>query len=220
MKRLLLATTVLLGLMAVTPASAEVTLLTQLSGTGNNVVFNSLNGDLALALLNGQNNELVNFRDLTGSTTFNAQASGNDIKISGSNNLFIEVHDSSDLIILGTTEQVFSLNGTGEATAFVRAVDANGNLELFQFSLGELSLTKPSNFTLVASDGEVMTSLRIADLEGSITSFEHYRIDVAVIPTPTAAVPEMSTWIMMILGFAGLGFFGMRKKSAMSFRFA
>jgi hypothetical protein len=218
MKRLL-GSVALLVLAAVTPASAEVTLLTQLSGTGNNVVFNSVSGDLATALLNGQNNEIINFRDLTGSTTFTAQASGNDIKISGSNNLFIEVHDQTDNFILGTTQQVFSLNGTGDATAFVRAVDANGNLELFQFDLGTLSLTKPSNFTLLASDGEIMTSLRIADLSGSITSFEHYRIDVGVIPT--AAVPEMSTWIMMILGFAGVGFMGMRKKfSEMSFRFA
>jgi len=212
MRRLILSSIALLGLLAVTPASAEVTLLTQLSGTGNNVVFNSLNGDLATALLNGQNDERVLFRDLTGSTTFTAQASGNDIKISGSNNLFIAVRDNSDLFDLGTTEQVFSLNGTGDATAFVRAVDANGNLELFQFDLGTLSLTKPSNFTLVASGGEVMTSLRIFDAEGQITSFEHFRIDVAVIPTPTAAVPEMSTWIMMILGFAGVGFLSLRRK--------
>ena len=31
-------------------------------------------------------------------------------------------------------------------------------------------------------------------------------------PTPTAAVPEPSTWAMMILGFAGVGFMAYRRK--------
>jgi hypothetical protein len=30
---------------------------------------------------------------------------------------------------------------------------------------------------------------------------------------PTPAVPEPSTWAMMILGFAGVGFMGFRRKS-------
>jgi len=211
MRRLLLSSIALLGLLAATPASADVVLDTHLSGTGNNVVFNSLSGDLARAILNGQNNEIVDFRDLTGSTTFSAAANGNDIKITGSNNLFIEVRDSSEAIILGTTTQVFSLNGTGDATAFVRAVDANGNLELFQFDLGTLSLTQPSNFTLTASNGEVMTSLRILDEGGSISSFEHYRIDVLAVPGPVAGVPEPSTWAMMLLGFAFVSLYRFRK---------
>jgi hypothetical protein len=33
-----------------------------------------------------------------------------------------------------------------------------------------------------------------------------------LVPNPTAAVPELSTWLMMILGFAGLGAFGYRRQ--------
>jgi hypothetical protein len=33
-----------------------------------------------------------------------------------------------------------------------------------------------------------------------------------LIPTPTAAVPELSTWAMMILGFFGVGAMGMRQR--------
>lgn len=38
-------------------------------------------------------------------------------------------------------------------------------------------------------------------------------------PTAVAAVPEPSTWVMMILGFAGVGFMGYRRKSKPAFRF-
>jgi hypothetical protein len=39
-------------------------------------------------------------------------------------------------------------------------------------------------------------------------------------PTVTSAVPEASTWAMMILGFMGVGFMAYRRKSNHSFRFA
>jgi hypothetical protein len=38
--------------------------------------------------------------------------------------------------------------------------------------------------------------------------------------TFTAAVPEPSTWAMLILGFAGIGFVSYRRKSKVTFRFA
>ena len=43
-----------------------------------------------------------------------------------------------------------------------------------------------------------------------INDFEHFRIDAA--PIPTAAVPEASTWAMMILGFLGVGGLAMSKR--------
>jgi hypothetical protein len=36
----------------------------------------------------------------------------------------------------------------------------------------------------------------------------------------TAAVPEPSTWAMMILGFAGVGFLAYRRKRGVAFRLA
>jgi hypothetical protein len=40
------------------------------------------------------------------------------------------------------------------------------------------------------------------------------------LPLITNAVPEPSTWAMMILGFAGVGFLGYRRKSRATFRLA
>ena len=46
-----------------------------------------------------------------------------------------------------------------------------------------------------------MTGLEIKDVGGTISDFEHYRLDPTAIPT-VAAVPEASTWMMFLLGFA------------------
>ena len=121
--------------------------------------------------------------------------------------------DAANLNVVGTTTEVFSLNGTGQAQLFVQAVDQFGNEEPLKFfDLGTLTLTGANNFTLRAEDGEVMTSVRITSLgAGSISAFEHFRIDVAPVPQ-VAAVPEVSTWAMMILGFLGVGGLAMRKR--------
>ena len=179
MKKLLLAASMLTALAL--PAQADVILDFKAGGTGDNVVFNSLLGNLALATLNGQHNEFVQFRDLTSSATFTAAASGNDIKISGTNNLFIQVFDPTDTFVVGTTTQIFSLKGTGNVTAFVGA-SLNGVDEGFtSFNLGAIDPNAQSFYTFSAVNGEIMTSLRLLEttVGGSITEFEHYRIDVA-----------------------------------------
>jgi len=206
MRKLLLLTTALIALTA--SAQADVILDTHLSGTGDNVIFNSINGSIATALLNGQHANVVQFRDLTGSTTFSASANGNDIKLTGSNNLFIQVFDPTDSFVVGTTTQVFSLKGTGAVTAFVQANDAFGNPEAIQvFSLGAINPNAQSGFTFNATNGEIMTSLRLLDLNGSINDFEHYRIDVAAaaaVPGPLvgAGIPGVIAGCLTLLGLA------------------
>ncbi len=202
---MLLLTTSLIAL--TTSAQADVILDTHLSGTGDNVIFTSVSGDLARARLNGQHLDIVQFRDLTGSTTFTAAANGNDIKVSGSNNLFIQVFDPLENFVVGTTTQVFSLKGTGDVTAFVQATDAFGNPEFFSFALGAIDPHAQSGFTFNATNGEIMTSLRLLDLNGSINDFEHYRIDVAAavaVPGPMvgAGIPGVIAGCLTLLGLA------------------
>jgi hypothetical protein len=197
MKKLLIATAALLATAGL--ARADVIVQNNLSGTGDNVIFNSINGDLALATLNSPNHlDVVRFQDLTGSTTFGASANGNDIKIVGTQNLFIQVFDPTNITVVGTTTQVFSITGTGDVTAFVQANDQFGNAEAIQvFDLTTLfgALGPGQNgFTFNAINGETMTSLRLLDVNGTITDFEHYRIDVALaVPAPIvgAGIPGL-----------------------------
>jgi hypothetical protein len=65
-----------------------------------------------------------------------------------------------------------------------------------------------SNFiTILASGGETMTSINFNSPDTGWEQFKQPRISGLV----GAVIPETSTWIMMALGFAGLGFAGYRK---------
>jgi hypothetical protein len=211
--KLLLAASLLLAVSI--PAKADVVLQTKLSGTGDNVVFDSLNGSTAIGSFNGQNQGLVDFTDLSGNANFVGAANGNDIKISNTSNLLVQVFANDGTTALATATDVFSLKGTGDVTAFVTANEVGGGTKLFTFDLGVIDPNAQSGFTLEAINGETIGQFRLADVGGSIADFEHYRIDIA----PTAAVPEASTWAMMLLGFAGVGFMTYHRRRENFFRF-
>jgi len=182
MRNLLLAGACALALVtsAHAPAHADVILDPHLSGTGDNVTFQSIAGNLAIGSFNGMHTGLVNFTDLSNNPLFTGAANGNDIKISNTNDLQIQVFDNTDLNVLNTLTDVFSLKGTGSVIALVSAVNQFGNPEAIQtFSLGALSPSAQSGFTLSAINGEQIVKYALVDTGGEILDFEHYRIDVA-----------------------------------------
>ena len=83
--------------------------------------------------------------------------------------------------------------------SFYRAFDAAHNL----ISQGNINTVQ--NFGLVTVSGTGITDLQIDDNRaGWIFAVQKVNF--------TAAVPEPSTWAMMIVGFAGLGFIASRRK--------
>ena len=212
MKRLLLATTALFALSGA--ASADVVLdTTGLGGTGNNVVSDGLdptNNHLLLGHLNGHNDQIVRFQDRSNSVGFGGAATGQDIKIENTRDLDISVFDKTNSVMLGTTRDIFSIKGDGNIFFKVSAVKADGTPETFNFAsvLGN----GQNGFDFTAKNGEVITDIDLfLGATGNITDFEHFRIDTTPIPT-VAAVPETSTWIMMIAGFLGVGGLAMRRR--------
>jgi len=207
MRKLLL--TALLALAAVTPASADIILRDSLGGTGNNVVFTgAVGGNLILGRLNGQNDEVVRFLDRSLSGSFTGSGTGNDIKIGGTGDLQIRVFDALDTTQLGITREIFSLKGEGTILFHVTAREADGGFENFNFVR---TLKNGQNgFDFQAINGETIWDIDMRLSSGGlITDFEHFRIDVTPV---VAAVPELSTWLMFIIGFAGIGGLAMRRK--------
>ena len=94
------------------PSYADIIIDTNgLGGTGDNVVFNRIaSSSLILGTLNGQHDEVVRFRDLSGNANFTGTGgqNGNDIKLFNTSDLDITVFDRDNLLQLGTTREVFS----------------------------------------------------------------------------------------------------------------
>jgi len=221
MRRLLLATTALLAFAGA--ARADIVLdTTGQGGTGNNVIFSSIaSSQLILGKLNGQNDEVVRFFDVSASQGFSGSANGNDIKIVNTRDLDITVFNSTNTTQLGVTRDIFSLKGDGEVFFRVTALEADGTFKTFNYTNlagggaglggGGYDLGNgQSGFDFKAINGESIWDLDLfVSAGGHITDFEHYRIDVTPV---AAAVPEASTWAMMILGFLGVGGLAMRKR--------
>ena len=203
MKKLLYASAAMLALSL--PAKADVILDNHLSGTGDNVVFDSLTGNLAVGRFNGQHQGLVDFTDLSGNPLFVGAANGNDIKIANTSNLRVQVFATNGTSVLQTATDVFSLKGTGDVTAFVTAHETDGATKLFSFDLGQIDPNAQSGFTLSAINGETIDHFSLVDLGGEITDFEHYRIDVAgaaAVPGPVAGAGLPG--LVMALGLLAL----------------
>ena len=186
MRKLLL--TVALAAAFAVPAKADIILDTHgLGGTGNNVIFTSVAGsNLILGRLNGQNDEVVRFRDLSGNGNFTGTAgqNGNDIKIFNTSDLDVTVFDRDNLGQLGVTREVFSLVGTGTVLFHVTAQEADGSFKNFNFT-STLSAGQ-NGFDFTAINGERIWDMDIVG--GNITDFEHYRIDVSPFAVPGPAV--------------------------------
>jgi hypothetical protein len=103
---------------------------------------------------------------------------------------------TNDNVLVGTTPFV-----TGAGILF----DAGGatyNL----YSVG----TGPYSYFLFSSNSPDATDFNFGDPGTLVVSDEG--------PSPITAVPEPSTWLMLILGFCGVGFMSYRRKNKVAFQ--
>jgi hypothetical protein len=189
------------------PAKADVIIDNKLSGTGDNVIFDSASSTQVVGTFNGQHQGLVDFNCLTGCVGFTGAQNGNDMKINNFASMNVQVFNSAGTTVLPTATDVFSITGTAssDVTVTVVANESGGGTQTFNFDLTTLfgPLGPGQNgFTLTAINGESINNFTIADTGGIITDFEHYRIDVASVPGPLVGAGFPG--IMGALGLFGL----------------
>jgi PEP-CTERM motif len=85
----------------------------------------------------------------------------------------------------------------GDNTSAGTASQNSENISFFPFELGLFNANNPAIYTI---------DLTMDSAAGSKIGSVDIQVDVG-------AVPEASTWAMMILGFAGIGFMAYRRKS-------
>ena len=122
----------------------------------------------------------------------------------------------------------FSLgNGTNDYTGNVFNLNVSFSLPTSGAQTDVASLTG------VVSGNSITSSSFFIDFNNTPITFQGFTLTVNDVTIPAArgttvqitgtitpAVPEPSTWAMMILGFMGVGFMAYRRKNTQSFRLA
>jgi hypothetical protein len=125
---------------------------------------------------------------------------------------------SGDFQIVGTPyNPIPQSTNSGTTTSFNFKNTSDSDLAYY-IGLGTLTLTYSDNRETVADFWNINV---FCPLQNCTTAPSHPEMAITYTYTEAAAaVPETSTWAMMILGFAGVGFMRYRWKSLPSFRVA
>jgi hypothetical protein len=213
MRRLLLSACVATLVIAGTTASNADIVISQPNGLGNfefNVLFQGTNQQgVITGVGNGQTQpNLINFTTTSPNVTLGTSGNGQAaIATNASTGTFNELSFSATNAA-GFSRLLLNVgvpNNSNESVTFTFN-DQFGPVTLPQntFTLGN-----GNNFFLAtASNGEVIRSGTLTTT-GVITSLSQVRVDAGAV---APAVPEPSTWAMMILGFFGVGFMAYRNR--------
>jgi hypothetical protein len=166
-----------------------------------NILLNSGTGTTVTGTTN-QSNVLVDFSSSTGQTLIAGSSGQAKITTNDNGGLLTSIVVTSP----GKTFTDFILDPE-HSGAFTVKVTANDGTFTDNLPGGP-----GSNFlTILAQNNETISSIAITSTAG-FTSFDQPRISGIA-----AAVPEPSTWAMMLLGFAGLGFAFRQTRRKVSF---
>jgi hypothetical protein len=112
----------------------------------------------------------------------------------------------------GYQDLKFNVDTATDGALTIFATDQNGET----FKLTTLDAAGSNFFQIHATGSSFIQSVTLVS-EFDMTKLEQVRLGGI---QGVSAVPEPSTWAMMILGFLGLGFMGYRRKGLGSFRVA
>jgi hypothetical protein len=207
---------VAIALASATAAQADIVVISGVNNQGtDNVLLNTATDVATVTGTVGANDLVVNFTSSSGSGLLNAEASGQAVITGGTDNIALTQLSfglaNNDLF----TRAVFNINAATDGSVLINVQGVNINGGFFEddftvdangqnfFTVTAINDQFIRTISLTATDDAVFEDVRQVRLGGS-----------AIAP----AVPEPSTWAMMILGFAGVGFMAYRRRSNGAFR--
>lgn len=161
-------------------------------------------GQYVIGMLSSAQDDLLGLSFNVGSFDFlNLRADVSSIDLSCCGGFFVPIGDPSSIPIFRFSLFDNPAGGTGVGTGLaLDSFDVTGlinpsrNSLLFYEALGGLDATGSTNGNVI---------LRIDLLQGGYAVFDNLRVVASDVEGDVGAVPEPSSWAMMILGFWGLG---------------
>lgn len=184
-------------------ASANIVIV-QGSVPGNpseNVLLNSGSSGMTVLGTTNQTNTSVTF---TGNEALSEPSNG-QARIEATDGAYTFLNFMLTDPTKGFTSAEFNINAAATGTISITGVDQFGNV--FIGSPFTVSANGQNFFNLTSTDGQIIKSVTIQGLQGSIASIADTRqIRLGGIGSLVGAVvPEPSTWGMLILGFGMVG---------------
>jgi len=192
------------------PARADIVVVNGVNNQGtDNVLLNSATNVTPVTGTVGPNDLLVNFTSTSGSGLLSANPSGQATISGGTGNVSL-TELSFDLANNDTfTRAVFNIDAAtnGSVVIHVEGVNINGGFFEDDFTV---KANGHNFFTVSSINGQLMTEISLTAINGA-TFADLQQVRIGGFET-VGAVPEPSTWAMMILGFAGVGFLAYRRR--------
>jgi choice-of-anchor C domain-containing protein len=124
----------------------------------------------------------------------------------------------SGLVTGQTYALTFALSGNPDGSPTIKTVQVsiNGQSQTFQFNDSNTTRPSPMNYvteSLLFTYNGTGDVLSFTSLDDPSSAYGAVLGDVSVAP-----VPEPATWVMMILGFVGIGLMSYRRRTGLEFR--
>jgi hypothetical protein len=172
-----------------------------------------------------------------GTVTITQAAAGTDLLFSVQLNstYFFNVSQGLDAFVYNlssplTAPTILTAGFTADATSphedgfgtFSNGIKYTGPLtaQLLTFSVADAGLLSASTFAATSGPGTGTSAFFAADISSLVPGRDLPNTGAVGGLTISTAVPEPSTWAMLILGFAGIGFMAYRRRGQQNFRLA
>jgi hypothetical protein len=145
----------------------------------------------------------------SGAAAINAASSGHPPVTTPINTLWITPEDDTAFNLFSFRGAVFT-----NVDQLIKVTITDQFDSTFEFNITDNGDFTRIGFQAKPGTGELIKTIKIEGLGAGFDYFKQLGFGLQPDATPQAAVPEASTWAMMLLGFCGVGVLAYRRKKA------